>query len=69
MKWRDAVELSTANQALRVVQENGSYVVYIVDDTGSTIKQLANGTISLRPMINIDKYEDWEPLESDREEG
>lgn len=68
MKWRDAVELSTANQALRVVQENGSYVVYIVDDTGSTIKQLANGTISLRPMINIDKYEDWEPLESDMEE-
>ena len=68
MKWRDAVELSTANQALRVVQENGSYVVYIVDNTGSTIKQLANGTISLRPMINIDKYEDWEPLESDMEE-
>lgn len=68
MKWRDAVELSTANQALRVVQENGSYVVYIVDDMGNTIKQLANGSINLKPVINIDKYEDWEPLESDIEE-
>ncbi len=64
MKWRDAVELSTVSQALRVIQENGSYVVYVVDDTGNTIKQLANGGVSLRPVINIDRYEDWEPLEN-----